>query len=95
MYLYIKNYFAIHRNTRKLEYMLVNISGIQSWVRATLVVVCTNCGKPKIVVCSLICVCAIMYVNCKMLLHTGILTIMAYQSLISYPSHLEVGRVTI
>ena len=45
----------MHRNTSQLEYMLVHISGIQSWVTTTLVVPHINCGKLKFVVCLVTC----------------------------------------
>ena len=44
-------YFAMHRNTSLLEYMLVHINGIQSWVTTTLVVPHINYGKLKFVAC--------------------------------------------
>ena len=46
----------MHRNTSQLEYMLVHISGIQSWVTTTLVVPRINCGKLKSVTCLVTCI---------------------------------------
>ena len=49
VYAYNNIELNIHSNIKKLEYMPVNINGVQLWVMAILVVAHISCGRSQII----------------------------------------------